>query len=147
VVARAVGLELVGDCGRQKVVQELLGARFLRSRLVARLVELPDRAVMLDQPATQLEQSENLARQAAQRFRLFEREPARLEIQDAQGSERITLVGDERHAAIESAVRIAHDQRGALKPPILRHVRHHQHLRAADRRRANRSRSRQVGHQ
>ena len=50
-----VFLELVGNCGWQQVVEEFLGSRCLRGDLLVRLVELPDRPVMLDQPSAQLQ--------------------------------------------------------------------------------------------
>ena len=65
-------------------------------------------------------------------------------IPDAQRAERITLVGDERHAAIEPAVWFVHDQCRVIEPEILSDVGHHQHFSAAYRRRANRSRPRGV---
>ncbi len=64
-------------------MEKFLGACFLRGDLVARLVELPDRPAMLDQPSTQLQERKHLTRQPAQRFHLFESKSTRLKIQDA----------------------------------------------------------------
>ena len=76
-------LQFLGDGAGQKVVEQLLGARFLHRDLLARDLELRNRSVMLDQPSTQLQQGQDLTRQPAQRLRLFKGEPTRLKIQDA----------------------------------------------------------------
>jgi hypothetical protein len=110
----------------------ILRASLLGGDFDPRLIEFLDRAIMLEQLSAQFELRQHLARQPAQRFDLFEAQLAGLDIHDAESAQRITLVGDERHAAIEAAERIAGHQRAAVEPRIRRHVGHDQHFGAAD---------------
>jgi 6-phosphofructokinase len=79
----------------------------------------------------------DLARQATQGFALIEAELARLDVHDAEGAERISLIGDQRHAAIEAALRAADDQWVEVKTRVLGHIRHRKQVSATDRSRAH----------
>ena len=101
-----------------------------------RLIQVLDGLVELDQLPAQFELRHHLARQAPQGFGLLEVELPRLEIDDAQGPQRIAFDGDERHAAVELEIGLAGDEGDSAEAGILPQVRRHDHLGAADRRRA-----------
>jgi hypothetical protein len=54
----------------------------------------------------------------------------------------VSLVGDERHAAIEPAARLADNHQTTIESRVQRHIRHHEDVGAADRRCAQCSRAR-----
>jgi hypothetical protein len=70
-------------------------------------------------------------------IRSVQTELTRLEIHHAERAKRIARISDKWHTAVKAAVRLANDHRAAIKTRVLRHVWHHEHFSAANRRRAN----------
>lgn len=72
----------------------LFGAHLLSGGLNPRLIQLLGHLTIFDQPPAQLQQSQHLMRQPPQGFDFFEGELSRLEIQNRENPQRITLVSD-----------------------------------------------------
>ena len=132
----AVLLEFIGDRGRQDVGEQLLGARLLGRGFGVGLIQFLDHLLVFDEPAAQLELRDHLPREPAHRFRLLEFEFPRLEVHDAERSERVALLSDERHAAIEFQMRIAGHEWILAEAAVLAQVRNSDQFGPANRRRA-----------
>ena len=105
------------------------------------MIELRDGLIQFEQFPTQFKQRHHLALQTAQRLGLFESKMVRLEIHDAQCSERITLACDKRHAAIEFEMRLARDKGDLTETRILPEIWRNDEFRSADGGRHSRSSS------
>jgi hypothetical protein len=142
---RAVGLQLCRDGRREEGPQQLVRALALGGHRRARLLEIAQQRIALEQLAPKLQLRHGRVRQAAHRFALRGRDLMGLEVDDAEAAEREALAVDQRHAAVEADVRFTDDVGIFLEALVLGDVWNVQRVILADRRRAHDHIARRLG--
>ena len=138
-------LQLMSDGRRQDIQEQPVRLAFLGNGTVARALQLMQHLVALEQLPSQFQVNHRLPRQPPQCLLLLEGKFARLEVDDAQRAQRVTVLRDERNAAVEAQTQSLRHQRTGVKSLILRQVGNVEDVVDTDRGPANRNFPRAFG--